>query len=360
MLLHRHLHFFAVALIFLSACDASRSAGNLREIHGAVAPTKGPYITFEPMAALHVAGVPRNLTLNGNALYSFQNEYGLTTFDIADPARPIVASHLEGKPGRTTPGTHRYFAGLVDGGRLLAADRHRGLAVLSLADPLRPRYLSTTPVPGNQPGHITKVNGTIYISAGGAGLTQAATDRIASSTVSRSPINCVFLSQAVFYPPHYLLLADSYLGGIKVLDIRDPARPAMVRQYQFAASCDWIEVFDGFVVVNGRQCGLIALDMSDPARPFVLSYFMDGFNTITCSTRWGDRRLIVGASSGTVDVFDLDDPRRPLWLGRTALGAPIRSLAVKGDVLYAGIDQVAYSDPARTANQIRAIRLISH
>lgn len=351
---------FAFIIILVSACDSNRPGGALREIHDVAAPTKGPFVTFEPVAALHLAGIPRNFTLNGDALYSFQNEFGLTTLDVSDPARPIVSSHLEGKPGRPTPGTHRYFSGIIDGERLLCADRAHGLAILSLADPLRPRYLSTTTLPGDQASHVAKVNATIYISAGGAGLVQAAADRIASTTISRAPVNCIFLSQAVFYPPHHLLLADSYQGGMKVLDIRDPLRPVLVRQYQFAGSCDWIEAFDGFVVVNGRQCGLIALDMSDPARPFILSHFLDGFNTVTCSTRWGERRLIVGSSSGTVDAFDLSDPRRPLWLGRTALGAPIRALAVKGDVLYAGIHQVAFSDPARVARQLRSIRLNVH
>ncbi len=350
----------AIALVMFSACDANRPSGALREIHDATAPTQGPYITFEPVAALSLAGIPRHFALNGNALYAFQNEFGLTTLDISDPARPVVTSHLAGKPGRPTPGTHRYYSGLVDGRRLLAADRAHGLALLSLADPLRPRYLSTTPVPGNEPGHVAQVGDTIYISAGGAGLVQAAADRIASATIARSPVSCIFPTQAVLYPPHWLLLADSYLGGLKILDVRDPARPVLVRQYQFSGSCDWIEVFDGFVVVNGRQCGLIALDMSDPARPFVLSYFMDGFNTITCSTRWGERRLIVGASSGTVDVIDLSDPRRPSWLGRTALGAPLRALAVKGDILYAGLNRVASGDPARPADQLRVIRLVSH
>ncbi len=209
-------------------------------------------------------------------------------------------------------------------------------------------------------GPVAQVGDTIYISAGGAGLVQAAADRIASATIARSPVSCIFPTQAVLYPPHWLLLADSYLGGLKILDVRDPARPVLVRQYQFSGSCDWIEVFDGFVVVNGRQCGLIALDMSDPARPFVLSYFMDGFNTITCSTRWGERVSLSAPRPAPVDVIDLSDRRRPSWLGRTALAPRCARSRVKGDILYAGLNRVASGDPRAPRDQLRVIRLVSH
>ncbi|MCE5229358.1 hypothetical protein LLG95_07150 [bacterium] len=346
-----------LGLVFLSACDRNRPGGNLREIEDAVAPVKGPCVTFEPTAALHLNGVPRHMTLNGSALYVFLNEYGLTTLDLADAARPKIASHLEGKSGLVTPGTHRYFSGIVDGKRLLVADRYHGLATLSLADPLHPRYVSTVRVPGNQPAHLAKVGGNIFIAAGGTGLALAA-DAPGGIAPARVVVNSDFANQSVFYPPHFLLLADNHAGGMKVLDIRDPARPVLAHAFQFSGFCDSIEAFGGFVTIGGRKRGVIALDMSDPARPFILSYFMEGFNTIACQARWGEHRLITGTSLGAIDVFDLKDPRRPLWLGRTALGAPIVCLAVKGDMVYAGVNQVAFTDRARTTGQLRVLSVV--
>ncbi|MEN6627072.1 MAG: hypothetical protein ABFD69_12680 [Candidatus Sumerlaeia bacterium] len=349
----------AIAAILLVACNDGRPAGNLRRMHEVAAPKQGPYVTIEPIGAVNLNGVPRHMTLNGGVLYAFLNEYGLATLDVSDAAHPVLTSHLAGKPGHVTPGTHRYFMGLVDGGRMFAADRYHGLALLSLADPLRPQYVSTRKIPGDQPSDIARIDGDLFIAAGGSGLAHARADAVGTTASLVLPF-FDFVTAAVFYPPHYLLLADNFTGGMQILDVRNPVKPALVHNMQICGFCDSIEPFDGFIVIGGRRGGLIVVDMSDPANPSLLSYFMDGFNTISCQTRWGKTRLIVATHMGTIDVFELADPRRPLWLGRVAAGAPVHSLAVKDDILYAGANYVTSNNPSGKPEQLRVYRLVEH
>lgn len=349
-----HLHFcLAIALFVLASCNDGRPAGNVRKIHEPVAPRQGPYVTVEPVGSVRLAGAPRHMKLKGNVLYAFLNEYGLATLDLADRAHPAVTSELAGQPGRIKPGTHRYFSGVVDGDRLLVADRYHGLATLSLADPLRPAYVSTAQVPGNQLSDVAVSNGNVFIANGGLGLAHVRLDAVSSSPVTSVLASFDFVTQSAFYPPHYLLLADNYTGGMQILDIRDPKKPALVHNFQFCGFCDSIEVFDGFVTIGGRQRGLMVVDMADPAHPFLATHFMGGFNTISAQKRWGEHRLIVGTHLGTLDVIDLTDPARPLWLARTSVCAPVYCFEIKDDILYIGTNQSA-------DGQLRVFRLVEH
>jgi hypothetical protein len=233
------------------------------------------------------------------------------------------------------------------------------LTALDLTDPLAPAVGWTLPIPGNAPIDIEPVDEGHYVAAGGAGLVWLP-DPLTSNTRPAAVLrNFDHVKQCVFYPPHYLLLADNFDGGLQVLDIRQPARPRPVHVFQLSGFCESLEAFDGFVVLGVRTRGLMVVNLEDPARPWLAAHFQSSqISAVKCIARWGRDRLLVGYQSGVVDVFDFSDLERPLWLGRIPMGAEVNCLAVRGDLMIAGLRRRPGADPGRP--QLQIMRLVTN
>ncbi len=347
-----------LAMALLGACGGQPD-GRLRRVHSALpAPADRPTLALEPVADLDLPGIPRSLLVSGDALYVFMNQEGLATVDLTNPGRPRLVGHLAGNDDKIVPGKHLYYSGRIDGERLVVADRHYGITTLDLADPLRPRLLDTLPIPGNQPIHVERIGADYFVSSASYGLIRLTGEPGRWTSAAQVIGNVDNAKQSAFYPPHYLVLVDDHDGGIRIFDLRLPERPVLLQAYVMGGFCDFMRVFDGFVVLSLRQRGIEVIDMSDPTRPHLASGFQySQFNGVRAMERWGENRLVVGYDSGAIDIFDLADPARPLWLGRFAVEAPVYCLAVHGDLLLVGLHRQERFD-RRPTPPLRILRLV--
>jgi hypothetical protein len=349
-----------LAACLLVACGPTdRPDGSLRRL-AVVEPSRdGHYVVAHPLAQLALPGVPRNLLLDGPVLYAFLTQAGMATIDIGDVAAPRVSDVQPGIWGDSPDDRHMYFTGLAEPGRLLVSDRFRqALAVFDASDPLHPRPDWELPMPGEGPIDIRRIGDAFYLACGGSGLFRIPADFDRQTTVTPLLREFDTVKQSEFLPPDWLLLADNHEGGLQVLKLRDSSLPRPVHTFNTGSFVDSLVLFDGFAALANRNQGVAIIDLEDPARPFFAANFHTRENQrSTCIARWGERRAIVGASSGYFDVLDLADPRRPAWLGRISTRMFVLSLAIRGDVVFVGLAAPPSTHPDRPAWQLRIYRL---
>ena len=145
----------------------------------------------------------------------------------------------------------------------------------------------------------------------------------------------------------YAYVAD-YKGGLRVVDVSDPANPTEV------GACDTLEYASGvFVsgstayVADGRR-GLRVVDVSEPASPTEVG---------ACDTGWAEGVAVSGGTAYVADmdgglrVVDVSDPANPTEVGACDTPGEAMGVAVSGETAYVaddwrGLRVVDVSDPA--------------
>jgi hypothetical protein len=124
-------------------------------------------------------------------------------------------------------------------------------------------------------------------------------------------------------------------GGLMSIDVSDPAAPAFLGAARPTSLPDRLYRVelgdDGIVWTTHRDTGLYVFDTSDPRN--MLEVGRVSLEGLSGMARDGDR-LYVTRHTGTLEVFDVSDPRAPRPTGAlTGLGNPWEPLRV-GDRLY--------------------------
>jgi len=181
----------------------------------------------------------------------------------------------------------------------------------------------------------------------------------------------------VFDPAGYVVdvaLADGYAfvaastDGLRVLDVREPTQP---REVGFFEIPDWnsgeslqeglvtgVDVVGGYAYITSSDVGLTVLDVRDPANPEPVGQWEGEYRgTTDVHVRGGVAYLDGWTRLELVDVSEASEPRhlgtfdvpvdssRPGWTG-------VQDLAVDGDTVYVaagetGVLVVDASDPTR-------------
>ncbi|MBI3736817.1 hypothetical protein HY256_09925, partial [Candidatus Sumerlaeota bacterium] len=168
-----------------------------------------------PSSALNIAPAPP-------ALYVSLAFEGLAVFSMDDPTSPKTIEIQPGMVDPKDPGARVVLRVLPDPAhkRLLALDRVQGLTIYDATDPLhpRPRWSKGMPEGVNaRPIGIVEIGKYYYLSCGGGGL-RVLPKNFDPETGSTMALNIFdHTRESVFYPPHYLLVADGYDTGLQVL-----------------------------------------------------------------------------------------------------------------------------------------------
>lgn len=349
---------------------------------------------------------------DGGYAYVTAGEFGLRILDISDPAAPAEIGFYE------TPAP-AWEIETVGNTAYVAADD--GLHILNLSNPTVPAQVGFHPT-ADAARDVAVVGKLAYVAEG---YTEDA------GTAERGGLHIVDLSdpanprQVGFYPMNPLdageleranaprgalgvdLLAGSpegplyacllyrtpERGGLRVVDVSDPANPQQVGDYaEVVYSVSDVLVEDQFAfVAAGADQGLLVLNLSDPTQPVLevnavpgaarglaladgTLYVADHFGGLrTARAEYpvstveagfydalGDARQIVLAgdsvyvADGSRDLWrvDVSDPARLVAFGPFALKGDIQAMAVAGNVVYvaaeaAGLQAVDFSDPTR-------------
>jgi hypothetical protein len=136
-----------------------------------------------------------------------------------------------------------------------------------------------------------------------------------------------------------LLLANR--GGLQILDISQPANPALIGQLNpsFPVSGSQSPVGpNGFCIsgstafIAGGSHGIRIVDFADPANPVQRAVYA-AFVTVGGLALAGDRLLAADTNNGLL-VFDVSDPAAPDLLRRLPFPQPVADVAIAGDRVF--------------------------
>lgn len=352
------------AALILLACNSGRPDGRLRSIREAApAPRGGEYAVAEKVATVALPAFPVSFTINGAALYVFMNEKGIAVFDLKDPAAPALVNVVPAPPPASRARLTYLHSGAVDAGEMFVADRAGDrILVYDVRDPLAPAYSRTIETAAGPPMDILPAGDRLIAPMGGAGMIDL--PRQAEGSADALPMlkNWDYVKQAEFYPhafpARWLLVADNYDGGLRVLDFADPRHPVERAAMQIGGFCDSLLAFDGFALLANRGRGMMIVDLADPARPYLLSLFNDNSDAwVSCLAKWGAHGVVAGQRFAYFDLFDVENPKTPLWLGRVPTERPVVCLEVQGDLAYVGTQWPDYRQPGMQPETLQVWRL---
>ena len=123
-------------------------------------------------------------------------------------------------------------------------------------------------------------------------------------------------------------------AGLKILDLSNPARPRVLSVVSLPQTATCALERGTLVIVAEGPAGVYAVDVSDPSNPSIVSHF-DTPGSAMMLDAFRDLVAVADGSMG-VALFDFQDPRHPRTLGTDRWpGGYCRGVRFHGDELYA-------------------------
>jgi PKD repeat protein len=259
-----------------------------------------------------------DLEVDGASLYVANRGYGMRVFDIADPAAPVEVATVN-------PDGENQSVSVRDGLAYLG-NYDAGLRLVDVAIPGEAEEIGF--IDGTPEAKGAAVQGSLAHLPGGGRqviLDLARPDRPVEVSVSEIP---GYLRRAVV-DDRYVYAADA-TGGLRVIDIADPARPEAVGFVDTPDAVDVVKV-GSTVYLATYDDGVRVVDVETPTVPTILGS-LGGFHTGFMANAGGV--LFVPEYNVGVHLVDVSTPTAPTEVGLVDGVNPIGRPEVSGDMLY--------------------------
>jgi hypothetical protein len=141
---------------------------------------------------------------------------------------------------------------------------------------------------------------------------------------------------------HYAYVANAVGGTVEVIDLADPAHPAVVGSASLGVAGASGRSYSGIAVqgpfayvADDNANALKVIDVSNPTSPSVVASVPAGQGPTAVAVQ-DHRAFVTNKASNTLQVFDIGSPTAPTSLGTVPTDAGPGALAVSGtDVLVA-------------------------
>jgi len=139
-------------------------------------------------------------------------------------------------------------------------------------------------------------------------------------------------------------------SGLYIVDILDPANPALAGEYTTADNARSVTVTGDIAYVAGGTAGMHIIDVSDPASPALLAEAgttVAGLSIVVA----GDYAYVADSDLGLV-IIDISDPSMPVPMTPSGLGVGGFDVTTEGDLVYLasrvnGLVIIDAGDPAQ-------------
>jgi hypothetical protein len=215
-----------------------------------------------PRVARESVAATKSLQVVGHYLFVAAWGRGVQVLDISDPARPKWSGGWN--PRRCPMGLH------VVGRHAYIADRLAGLTVLDVSNPAQPAQIGNVDTPGD--------------------------------------------ATAVYVAGQRAYVADGP-GGLQIVDVTQPARPVLLGQCAIPQRATSVQVVGHYAWVT-EPSGLHAVDVRDPHHPVIVAthgVMFFGFGGRVQS--FGTNTLLV-TQALMLQVLNISDPTRPQLIDR--------------------------------------------
>ncbi|MBT3755149.1 MAG: T9SS type A sorting domain-containing protein [Candidatus Cloacimonetes bacterium] len=229
---------------------------------------------------------------SGDYVFAATVGYGLRIIDVSDPTDPFEVTSI-------TTGNNVWYM-KVSGDYAYLVDSSSGLSVVDISDPLNPSIEATYP----------NATGDIYISG------------------------------------NYAYFAK-YGFGLKIYDITDPLNAFEVGDCAVTGYPYRVAVYEDHAFVSGNECGLVAINIADPANPYLVSSNASNYKNIAAV----EGNIYITSDSDGFISFDITNPASMQIVGGYGMPGYTTDMAVSGDYVYLGsngfrvLDVSDYSDP---------------
>jgi len=250
--------------------------------------------------------------LEGTGLFTLQMaRHELVLLDFEE----VITSHIQGA---------------IADDLMALASANGGFSMLNLADPTRPEPL-VIDLRDDAPSAVALIPPFAYLAAGGE-------LKVLDVSDSTNPVlvgSCALenSSYGMFHQDGYLYLPHLY-SPLDVIDVRDPYQPVHVGEITgFQTKDIWLAGSHAYVAAF--RDGVQVLDLSDPAHPAICGQWTPQSGTILNVLSSGDVLYVAGSDG--LHVLSISTPCQPEWL-RT-IDIPCSDLTVSRGRLLATYDQ---------------------
>ena len=299
------------------------------------------------------------LPIDGTA-YLVVGASDLQAVDVTNPRQPALVGGWEWVPGGPAweAPEHVVAAGVpgnivavtTANGHLFAVEQDRGLWAFDLADPTQPHPLSFKEMPGGFT-QLTALDGfLIYVAKGGLWMVDASNPASLRLESSCCPEGATWLD--IEDGIGYMATREN---GLHVYDMANPAHPVEIGVLDNDTIQLKIDVRGSVAFVAEASLhdpqnearwpggGLRILDVSDPAQPREIS-FVDTPGWVEDMAVVGDLVYLAEGGPGVVRVLDVSDPAQPVEVAVYATNTwPTRVMMVDDDQARVPIDGGLYA-----------------
>jgi hypothetical protein len=265
-------------------------------------------------------GGSADLALAGDMAFVADAAAGLVIVDISNPASPSLLGSYD------TPGSAQ---GLwIDGDWAYVCDDGPGLLIIDISNGAAPSLVGSYNTGGRAFG-VEVAGGYAYVADGAEGLKVVDVSNPASPSLAGSCDTPGF-ARTIDVEGNYAYIADRAGGGLQIIDISDPTLPTPAGSYSTGGDTWGVEVSGNVAFVGAASAGLLAVDVTDPSNPALLSSIATG------SARQlhveGDYVYVAGY--GALYVIDVRDPSNPLSAGSYTTPGIASDVTVAGQHAY--------------------------
>jgi hypothetical protein len=232
--------------------------------------------------------------------YTTHQEGRFVTLDVSDPANPSKLA---------SPATTSCVSQAIQGDYAYLADGSGGLKAFNISDPSNPVLAGS-----HGPASLTfgvAVRDNWYFAGDGSG------DFISYEVDIQAPNTVVFTQRGSYNGSgfaHNIALKGDYAylaadsGGLRVLDISDPASPSYVTTYS-SPDAEYVFIDGDYAYLGQCNSGLAVLDISNPASPELVG----SVDTPNCAIGVfaEGNNVYVADNSNELLIISVADPTNP-------------------------------------------------
>lgn len=300
------------------------------------------------LGSLDVGAQVSDVLLDGDTLFVGKSTSGVASYDISNPAAPVLLD-AEANPDGTATSLVR------DGGDLFAAFGRGGVVKFSVDAEGKLTPVTTFEVPAQ--ARSLAVSGPYVYTGGDEGLLVFDRDGDGTEPAWFDPFGHGF-ARTVTVREGFAYVGAS-LVGVQTFSLKDPAAPALIDRDDTPGSLTadvaafGVATDDGTLAVGDGRAGITLFDLTEPANP-ALGGTVDTTDALGTVTQVGD--VVFGCNgNGGVVAVDANDFEAPKMLGEITFSDFMGSDACSemlpaGSVLYvarrAGLGVLDITDPA--------------
>jgi hypothetical protein len=333
-------------------------------------------------AVLPLQGSPTGVALSGTTAYVSSGDAGLRIIDVSVSTAPVEIGAYD------TPG---FANGVTIVGTTAYVADNSSLIVLNVANKSAPQLLGTFPISGSVSG-VAIVNTTAYVAAGYSGLKIINVANPASMSLLGA--YTAGSAESISVSNNRAYVAGGYSGGFQILDVSNPAAPALLNEKLTVGSGNnlffsgnTVYLADGFgglgiynvsdplniqlvsttssvnpvsVIVSNTTAylandadGISLWNVSSPAAPTLISAIGDKNLGSKYATVVGNYAYIASGVNG-LKIFDVTNPAMPILKGRYDTPGVAARVVVRNNLAYVadyngGLRVLDVSNPAAPA-----------